>query len=379
VPSHLDQLICYLISSDLCTINATAESNLVPFEVIDKVMPTAILTGGENYVCSGSEVTLTISATGQGNNPEYNWFVNDQNITGSGTDLLFVPVNGDVVRCELLSDAQCASPSLISSNSMIMQVSDPIVAAIETVQPATCGLNNGVATLSANGGAFPLEFSIDDGSTWLSQAVLSNLTAGNYALWVKDAGDCLISEPVEFDILEEPMIEIDELVSSKCHFGQSDAYVDAYVSGSLPILYSLDQSNWQSENRFEQLEAGNYTLYAKDVFGCITNKSFEILIQYLDFEPGIPNAFRPASIPPNNTFKPVFGPIAPIYYRMLIYNSWGELVFETEDCSNGWDGMFRGAEAPMGGYVYKIEFSYMSFESSKEFYYTRSGSVLLVR
>ena len=41
---------------------------------------------------------------------------------------------------------------------------------------------------------------------------------------------------------------------------------------------------------------------------------------------------------------------------MLIYNRWGEIVFETHDVAIGWDGSYgtEGLDAQPGVYTYQI-------------------------
>jgi gliding motility-associated-like protein len=39
---------------------------------------------------------------------------------------------------------------------------------------------------------------------------------------------------------------------------------------------------------------------------------------------------------------------------MLVFNRWGEKMYETSDLSKGWDGNFLGKPAQQGVYVYRI-------------------------
>ena len=49
--------------------------------------------------------------------------------------------------------------------------------------------------------------------------------------------------------------------------------------------------------------------------------------------------------------------ICPVkYFRMLIYNRWGEKLFESNDISIGWDGRKNGKECPGDSYVYVISY-----------------------
>jgi gliding motility-associated-like protein len=38
-----------------------------------------------------------------------------------------------------------------------------------------------------------------------------------------------------------------------------------------------------------------------------------------------------------------------------IFNRWGNVVFETKDVNEGWDGTFNGEPQPFGVYIYEIE------------------------
>jgi len=85
-----------------------------------------------------------------------------------------------------------------------------------------------------------------------------------------------------------------------------------------------------------------------------------------------PNAFAPNSTPPNHEFKAVgefFGK-----YNMQIYNRWGELLFETQNINEGWNGTYNGQLVQQGSYVYKVS---MVDLGGRRF--SQSGTVLLIK
>jgi gliding motility-associated-like protein len=86
----------------------------------------------------------------------------------------------------------------------------------------------------------------------------------------------------------------------------------------------------------------------------------------------IPNAFVPAGV--NSIFKPVSIYVSTSEYTFLIFNRWGELIFETGDPAEGWDGTYKGKKAEGGVYVYWIK-----FKSAEGAYIERKGSVTLLR
>ena len=49
----------------------------------------------------------------------------------------------------------------------------------------------------------------------------------------------------------------------------------------------------------------------------------------------------------------------------MVYNRWGNIVFETNNPQNGWDGSFRGEDCPVGTYSYKIVFKFQNSEKKE--------------
>jgi gliding motility-associated-like protein len=71
----------------------------------------------------------------------------------------------------------------------------------------------------------------------------------------------------------------------------------------------------------------------------------------------IPNTFTPDDDAYNSTFFPVFtSGFDPQKYSMLIFDRWGELIFESRDAEVGWDGTYGGKLMQDGTYIWKIEF-----------------------
>ena len=68
----------------------------------------------------------------------------------------------------------------------------------------------------------------------------------------------------------------------------------------------------------------------------------------------VPNTFTPNSDKFNTIFKAVGGNI--LSFDMKIFDRWGELIFETKDLSQGWNGTYNGEDSPDGVYVWKIRY-----------------------
>ena len=85
----------------------------------------------------------------------------------------------------------------------------------------------------------------------------------------------------------------------------------------------------------------------------------------------LPNAFTPGGNALNPEFRPVFSdPDEVEYFRMTIYNRWGNLLFYTENLERGWDG----DHCPEGVYVALVCYKPRGGKER-----TIRGSVTLVR
>lgn len=103
--------------------------------------------------------------------------------------------------------------------------------------------------------------------------------------------------------------------------------------------------------------AGEYCAYLKAVnrFGC-TSFARECLTIEADFTFYVPNAFTPGSTNGINDFFTGYGTNID-KFNMLIFDRWGEQIFQTSDIYKGWDGTAKGGKNPgkQDVYTYKIE------------------------
>ena len=66
----------------------------------------------------------------------------------------------------------------------------------------------------------------------------------------------------------------------------------------------------------------------------------------------VPNTFTPNGDGKNDVFKAYGNYLQKL--NMKVFNQWGEKVYETSDVTGGWDGTYKGSQAPVGVYVYVV-------------------------
>lgn len=93
---------------------------------------------------------------------------------------------------------------------------------------------------------------------------------------------------------------------------------------------------------------------------------------YLKPKVYIPEAFTPSAAR-NNLFQAIFS-FVPKEFDFMVYNRWGNIVFETNDYLEAWDGKTsNGNYAPTGAYIYHIR-----IKSPNDQVVERRGSILVI-
>lgn len=76
-------------------------------------------------------------------------------------------------------------------------------------------------------------------------------------------------------------------------------------------------------------------------------------IEILEPPFAFPNAFTPNGDGINDEFDTRVGEVS--RYEIMIFNRWGNLIFQTNDPQDHWQGTYKGASVPEGVYVFKLK------------------------
>jgi gliding motility-associated-like protein len=89
----------------------------------------------------------------------------------------------------------CSNPAIEVSFVDTVFVKKNTLAATIAKADATC-ITNGTITVTATGGVAPVQYSINNGNTYQSSNVFTNIAPGNYTVITRDAGACPVSQQV---------------------------------------------------------------------------------------------------------------------------------------------------------------------------------------
>ncbi len=114
-------------------------------------------------------------------------------------------------------------------------------------------------------------------------------------------------------------------------------------------------------------DTGSFTtrLIVSNAYGC-TDSAYYIVEVGPTHRFDVPNAFTPVENGSGGAYNPfdlsndVFFVWADYVseYHLMIFNRWGELVFESKDQEIGWDGTYKGQPAQQDVYVWKAAVTY---------------------
>jgi len=172
-----------------------------------------------------------------------------------------------------------------------------------------------------------------------------NITnSGIYTFTFKSVSGC--DSIVYYDITfnQTPVVK---LGSDTC-FGTRDSLV-------LKVNTGYDNYIWNGINTARPVyvakEPGIYAVSAGNY--CGSKSDTVIIFSKCEYDILMPNAFTPNGDNKNDVFR-IPPQSANRLIHLIVYNRWGQAVFETSDISKGWDGNFKNMPAQTGTYVYYI-------------------------
>ncbi len=318
-------------------------------------------TPSQNDICAGTSVTFTATPTNGGVAPQYQWYLNGAPVgTNSTTYKNDTLKDGDEVWVQLVSSETCIKINPAVSEKVVMKVyridyTKPIIeyCAGET-RIIDLNIPQTGYTITWKNGSITTTTSNDD------QLEISNTTSGNVqfnVLFGKN-NSCQVSDVIPFTV--NPVPQIDATVDHD--FVKYQEEVQFNVNELKPYDYIWMTTGQLSNDTIKNptaviTEPTWFVVTATDAKGCRTTDS--LFVNMKDECSGdfvfIPNAFTPNRDGINDCFGILYAPPM-TEFKLVIFDRWGEKLFETTDINGCWDGSYKGTEALTDSYSYVIGF-----------------------
>jgi gliding motility-associated-like protein len=272
--------------------------------------------GRDTSICQGSSIAL--NATTSGTTVTYLWS------TGAATPTISVNQTGTYF-VKVTADGCSAS--------------DTIKATILT-PPTAFSIGNDTTYC----GSFTRVLSTGNGNTVWSTGVTSSqitvIQAGTYIATITNSCGS-----------ETDTIEIQENVVPTVYINKDTVICDGNII-ELSAVTDAQKYVWNTGDTTKNINISQHGIYWVEVSNnnCVaTDTAF---IDECEGDLWVPNAFTPNNDKTNDVFQ-VFGKRL-IEYHLIVFNRWGEKLFESYDINNSWDGTQKGELVQVDAYAWVI-------------------------
>jgi gliding motility-associated-like protein len=238
---------------------------LGPLTINEPPALSVITNSVTNLSCFGTD-DGAISVTVSGGTPAYNY-----SWTGPGS---FTSTNEDITGLEPGNyNLTVTDSKSCSFNIGPITITEPaeIIITTDLITDVTCnGGNDGAISVSVAGGVLPLSYAwTGPGSFTSASEDITNLSAGNYNLTVRDGTGCSsVSGPIT--ITEPPELSAvpDSIFNITCNGDNNGSIYITVGGGVLPYTYSWTGPDSYTDEDITGLEPGIYNLEITDANGC---------------------------------------------------------------------------------------------------------------
>ena len=340
------------------TVTGTSVAGCVNTDqVLVTVNPTPVVFAGNNLVlCEGN--TATLNATGANT---YTWD------NGAVNGAVFIPSLGNATYTVTgTSGAGCLDTDQIDINVASITPVSFIPNLTSGCSPLT------VTFTSTTIGATNYTWTMSDGTVITGPESVINTfeEPGCYdiSLSITNSNGCpsVFSAMGLVCVEETPIASFNQSTFTVSEFNPTVMFDNNSIDATTYLWDFGDGSATSNQTNpahdYLNVEFGTYEiiLVAISSFGCVDTAYSSIqLEEELIFY--VPNTFTPDNDMFNQTFQPIFtSGFDPYDYTLLIFNRWGEVVFESHNTEIGWNGTY-GSNSNQGlvqdgTYTWKIEF-----------------------
>ena len=144
-----------------------------------------------------------------------------------------------------------------------------------TTNPTSGGsTTNGTITATGTGSS---GFSYNlNGGAFQASGTFAGLAAGTYSISAKDNSGCLGSQSFNVAATACPTIIITGTTVAATNATTNNGSITVSATGSLGLMYSLNNGTFQISGAFTGLAAASYNITAKDLNGCTNSAAFVV-------------------------------------------------------------------------------------------------------
>lgn len=358
-------------------------NSVVQSFVVSPVVPVSVsIEADKDTICLGTEVTYTAWPVNGGLFPVCQWMVNGTPVGSGSLIFVYAPTEGDTVSCILTSGEACPVNNPATSNPVRVEVLSFNLPSLSLEASATTVCRGDQVTFLAT----PLDAGFNPEMIWrINGFIIQSGQSPNFSTLVQSTPcvvSCTLISTNTCTGGQQVIESIPVLISSPepgINFQASvvEICLDDHVN--LSAGTGFVKYLWQDGSTTSSILAGQpgtYFVEVTDSIGCKAVDSVQVIPCALPLY--LPNCFTPNSDHINNTFQAFCASPYLSEFNMKIFNRWGELIFESNDIEQGWDGKYQGKPCPVDVYVVVVVYAmeYLDYYLIRD---TKRGPVYLLK
>ncbi len=356
-----------------CVITLTATIGEPSQLVITNLTP-------DQVICPENSTMLSVAGSGGSSPYTFTWSENGT-VIGTGSTITVDPVNSGTQYCVRLSE-QCGSPT--TDSCMMITFPTPIVPSYVPDRTTSCQPGTFVFTNVSNNlnEIDSVEISFGDGEFGTVQdanaATHTYLDPGFYDMnvTVTSVFGCVYtgSFPQIVEVIAIPTAEFTMSANPTTIFETVIKMQDNSTPGVVNWQWTAQGASPMtstSENPtffFPEGVMGTYTveLIVETAEGCVDTVEHDLIVNS-DILFYAPNSFTPDGDEFNQTWTFAIQGVDEYNFELLIFNRWGEIIWETHDINSAWDGTYLGKIVPTGTYTWVARVKDIYSDEKREF------------
>ena len=338
----------------LSVTDANGCNSPIDTAMINVSPPLTLSISPTKTICAGTSSGLSANASGGNGIYQYNWLPN--NIAGQ---LISVNLNNTTVYTVTVNDG-CSQPVIATTTIFVETVPTPTLLAnkysgcspvcvsfTNTAFNPTLSIQNSLWTFSdgsfatgqqpnhcfTNKGTFTATNSFTTTSGCKNTAQLTNY----------------------INVFQKPDADFS---ASNYLFENSNPEVNFYNNSANAINYFWDFGGLGSSTLVNPghsfNEPGKYLVTLIAMNGFCSDTAYKIIERLPAYTFYAPNTFTPNNDKRNDFFFPLGEGWDVKTYSLMVFDRWGEKIYETDQVDGWWAGTFKGAEVKEDTYIWKV-------------------------
>jgi gliding motility-associated-like protein len=250
--------------NDIITINEPSQLQFIDFGVSGQIL------------CFGdSTATININLV-TGGTPPYEYSIDGGLTYQSSGTFTNLPAGDYPVR--VMDSNGCVRPVPGPTGTLSVDQPNEIkITFYDQVDITSCyDAPEGEITIIANGGTGNINYSLDNGTPQML-GQFTNIVGGFHDIQITDENACEKDTIVELLRPEELIIDQVNITDVTGCPGNNNGEIEIVASGgTTPYKYSINGIDFFGSNTFNNLTAGEYTLYIKDKNDCLTDTTVTV-------------------------------------------------------------------------------------------------------